>query len=84
MVSYLVLCRSLTHAQRTAHVLERVGIKNHVTRTPRSITADGCGYCVRLNGSKLEAALRLLRDAGLDPKQVYMYDETGKYSEVPL
>ena len=84
MVSYLILCRSLTHAQRTTHVLDQAKIKSHVTRTPRSIAADGCGYCVRLEGSKPEAALRLLREAGLDPKQVYIYDESGTYREVPL
>mgnify|MGYP001862318501 CR=1 FL=1 len=35
MVYYLILCRSLTYAQRTASVLERAGIAARVLRSPK-------------------------------------------------
>ena len=35
MVYYLIICRSLTYAQRTAQVLERVGIPGWVQRSPK-------------------------------------------------
>ena len=37
MVYYLILCRSLTYAQRTAAALERAGIGSHVFRAPRAV-----------------------------------------------
>ena len=34
MVYYLIVCRSLTYAQRTASALERAGITAHILRSP--------------------------------------------------
>lgn len=82
MVSYLILCRSLTYAQRTARVLERSGISCHVIRTPRSIAGEGCGYCVRVSEQWLSKALMLLRREGLGPKQVYIQTGENAFREV--
>ena len=41
MVYYLIICRSLTYAQRTAAVLERAGITARILRSPKSIAGDG-------------------------------------------
>lgn len=82
MVSYLILCRSLTYAQRTARILERSGISNHVMRTPRGISGEGCGYSVRISEHRLGDALVLLRKEGLGPKQVYVQRGEDTYSEV--
>lgn len=82
MVSYLILCRSLTYAQRTARVLERSGISGHVERTPRSIAGEGCGYCVKISEQGLGKALPLLRREGLGPKQVYIQHSDGTFDEV--
>ena len=84
MVSYLILCRSLTYAQRTAHTLERSGISAQVIRTPRSIAGEGCGYCVKISELGLSKALILLRREGLDPKQVYLQNEDNTFREVAL
>ena len=84
MVSYLILCRSLTYAQRTAGILEQSGIKGRVARLPRSIARDGCGYCVRITERTLESALKALREAGIGPRQVYADHGDGTYGEVPL
>lgn len=82
MVSYLILCRSLTHAQRTARVLERSGIKGYVARAPKAVSSEGCGYCVRISEQWLGQALTVLRQAGLGPKQVFMQLDEGEYREV--
>ena len=37
MLYYLIVCRSLTYAQRTAAALERAGITAHILRSPKSI-----------------------------------------------
>ena len=82
MVYYLILCRSLTYAQRTARVLEQSGISGHVMRTPRSIAGEGCGYCVKISEKQLNKALMLLRREGLGPKQVYIQTGDNVFSEV--
>lgn len=35
MLYYLIVCRSLTYAQRTASALERAGITAHIMRSPK-------------------------------------------------
>lgn len=82
MVYYLIICRSLTYAQRTAHILERAGISGSVMRAPKVIAKEGCGYCVRIPERKLTDALVILRREGLAPKQVFLQSADGAYSEV--
>ena len=84
MVSYLILCRSLTYAQRTAHVLERSGIHGLVMRTPRSISSEGCGYCVKISERWLASALSALNKEGLGPKQVYVERQDHTFDEVTI
>ncbi len=83
MVYYLIVCRSLTHAQRTAHLLERAGIAGSVIRAPKVISREGCGYCVRVTERKLTDALMVLRREGMPPRQVFLQSAEGVYSEVP-
>ena len=84
MVSYLLLCRSLTYAQRTVHVLEQADIKCNAKRTPRNLSHDGCGYCVVLNCHSINYALERLREENLYPKQIYERRSDGSYREVAL
>lgn len=84
MVYYLIICRSLTYAQRTASVLERAGITAYIMRTPRSIAGEGCSHSVKIAQRNLTAALTALRRADLAPKQVYIAASDGSYKEVLL
>lgn len=84
MVSYLILCRSLTYAQRYARILERSGIIVYIMRTPRSISQDGCGYCIRVREKLLTGALKALRRQGIDPGPIYMKQGENVPEEVQL
>lgn len=84
MVYYLILCRSLTYAQRTAATLERAGITAHMLRSPKRVAGEGCGYSVKVSERNLAAALLALRRAGLSPKQVFLTAGDGSYREVLL
>ena len=84
MVFYLILCRSLTHAQRTAQALERAGIICHMMRMPKQIAAEGCGYCVKVSERWISRALVLLRQNELTPKQIYIYTDQDGYKEAEL
>ena len=82
MVYYLIICRSLTDAQRTARTLERAGISGYVMRTPKMISKEGCNYCVRVSEQKLAESLTVLQREGIAPKQVYLQSADGGYREV--
>lgn len=84
MVYYLIICRSLTYAQRTASVLERVGITAHIMRTPKAITSEGCSHGVKISQRRLPDALTVLTRAGLPPNRVFILDADGSYQEVRL
>ena len=79
---YLLICRSLTYAQRTAKALERVGITAIVTRIPQTITIEGCGYCVKLSAKNYANSLLVLREAELYPKRAFAQYADGDYAEV--
>lgn len=84
MVYYLIICRSLTYAQRTASVLERVGITAHIMRAPKSIAGEGCSHGVKVSQRRLSEALVALNRAGLSPKRVFILAPDGTYQEVRL
>lgn len=84
MVYYLIICRSLTYAQRTVHVLERAGISGYIIRAPKVIAGEGCSHAVKVAERSLTEALKVLNREGLAAKRVYLQDGNGGYSEVPL
>lgn len=84
MLYYLIICRSLTYAQRTAAALGRAGITAHIFRTPRQISGEGCSHCVKIRQHDLEDALAVLHQVGLPPKRVFLADNGGGYEEVRL
>ena len=84
MVYYLIVCRSLTYAQRTARVLERAGISGYIMRAPKLISGEGCSHCVKVAERWLAPALKVLTREGLGPKRVFLQNEEGSYSEVTV
>ncbi len=84
MVYYLLICRSLTFAQRAARTLERAGITVIVTKVPQSISSDGCGYCVKVSAKNITNALVVLRNAELYPVKIYVLFADGGLNEVRI
>ena len=84
MIHYLMMCRPLTYAQRTARVLEKAGIAAIVTKAPQELTTDGCGYCVKVSEKRLADALINLNKANLPPVKVFVSGTKDRYSEVQL
>lgn len=81
-LKYLIMCRSLTYAQRCARALENVGITAVVTRAPQSVSSAGCAYCVKVSGRRLKEAIKVLRESGLEPSKVFLQGEDGKVTEI--
>ena len=44
MERYLLVARSITHAQQMMKVLDRAGIRTRVLRASAELTGRGCGY----------------------------------------
>ena len=61
---YLIMCRSLTNAQRSMRLLEQKGIVAAVIRAPQELRKSGCGYALRLY-RHFDEAVSILRKADL-------------------
>ena len=84
MVYYLIVCRLLTYAQRTAAALERAGITAYILRSPRIIAGEGCSHSVKVSERNLARALLVLERVGLSPRRIYIISGDGGYKEVLL
>jgi len=87
VISYMIVNRSLTHAQKTARVLARAGITALISRLPRNLSAHGCGYGVKISEKQLSDALVVLEHSGIskDSISIYvLYDDGTAGSEVAL
>lgn len=82
MLYYLIMCRSLTYAQRAVRVLEQDGISGIVTKAPQGAVQDGCAYCVRVSERRLTDALASLSAAGFGPGRVFLLGQGGEAQEV--
>ncbi len=84
MVYYLIICRSLTYAQKTEAALERAGITAHIMRSPRTISGTGCSHAVKISERRLADALTVLKRVDMAPERVYIMSADGSYKEVSL
>lgn len=78
---YLILCRSLTYAQRAAAALERRGISCGIVKAPQLLRDRGCGYALTLS-RRFPEAVELLREKQLLTGRLFQREENGEYREV--
>ena len=83
MKHYLIMCRSVSSAQRAVKLLVRSLIRATVVKAPAYLSKSGCAYAVRLH-AKLEEAVRILRGNDILFGRIYMSDEGKEYREVSL
>ena len=81
-MSYIIMYKSLTYAQRAARVLERVGIIVSISRAPHGLGGEGCAYCLKVSERRLSEALGMIRSFSLNSGKVYKIDAYGNYTEV--
>lgn len=84
MLYYLIVCRSLTYAQRTERALARAGISAHILRAPKAVDGEGCSHAVKVSERNLSAALTTLARVALSPKRIFVVYGDGSYKEVLL
>ena len=84
MPYYLLLSRSITHAQRMSRALERAGVTARFFRPPMGLTDRGCSYAVRIADGYLPTALERLRAEALLPMRIFYAGSHGSCSEVTM
>ncbi len=84
MPYYLLLSRSITHAQRMSAALERAGITARFFRPPMGLTDRGCSYAVKIAPGRIEQALARLRAQGLMPMRAFYVDGDGAPREITM
>jgi len=82
MKNCYITFRSVTPAQRGEGMLRRDGIDCMLSRTPRWMEQQGCGYCLRLRQSQAARAVQLLRGGGVHYQRVYLLREDGTAEEL--
>ena len=75
MDSCMITFRSVTPAQRGETVLRREGISCTLSRTPRVLAEQGCGYSIRLHCAQLPQAAEILRQKGIAYRKTYRMRE---------
>lgn len=83
MTQTLILCRSLSYAQKAARALERAGFTAYAVKAPMGLTGSGCGYGVSVR-KNAEEALRLLEREGIPHGKLFRRENGGEYREVTL
>lgn len=81
MMQYLIMCRSMTYAQRSAATLERAGISARVVKAPQGLSSSGCGYGVSLY-RRFDEARNLLKKNGLLNGKIFFRDDDGEFREI--
>jgi len=82
--NYIIMCRSLTYAQRASRQLERAGISAFITKAPQGVTASGCSYGVSIRERALNSSLAVIKSAGIKVGKVYRQEVAGAVVEVFL
>ena len=80
----LITFRSVTPAQRGERILSRAGIACSLSRTPKWMEQQGCGYSLRIQTAEAAACARILRDAKVEFRKVYLLRENGKGEELAV
>ena len=83
-MQYILLCRSMSAAQRASRSLQDAGIFASVTKAPQRANPGGCTYGVKIGARNLEAAIRILRENRVEVKKVFSYALNGEIAEVAL
>ena len=76
--------RSITHAQKGSNLLTEAGIRHRMLRTPKTLSAQGCGYALMLLRNDVEPALELLRRRQAVFQRVYQQKSDGRLEELFL
>ena len=79
--NWLITFRSVTFAQKGERVLQKAGIDCTLQRTPKELSKQGCGYCLRLRAKDVMNAVELLRENQVSYGKTYVLKGDGRPEE---
>ena len=74
--------RSLTGAQNGRSVLQDSGIASLLTRAPKWISEQGCGYVLEVSSFDGELAAHVLRCSSVGFRRIFRQYDTGEMEEL--
>lgn len=80
----LIICRSVTYAQRAQFILRRKGYTATVVRPSVEIIGDSCGFAVKIAQRFLADAINILKNNGINPERVVIVAPDGGIHEVKI
>lgn len=83
MLDCSITFRSITRAQRGEELLEQIGIRCRMQRTPAILAQQGCGYVLQVSAAQLREAVEALRQNGITFGRVYLMHD-GAYQEMDV
>ncbi len=79
---YIIMCRSLTYAQRAVRLLEQSGLFAVLSKAPQELTDGGCNYGVKIRLRDLDKAQEALKRSRIRTGRIIGIDDFGRASEV--
>lgn len=73
----ILMCRSMTAAQKAVTVLQRAGVFASVAKAPQSANPGGCTYGAKIGAQNRARALELLHRAGIPVLKVLEIGDAG-------
>lgn len=80
---YILMCRSMTAAQKAVRLLQRAGIYAAVAKAPQSANPGGCTYGAKVADRNVYAAAEILGRAEIKVQKILAI-EGGIVREVQL
>lgn len=84
VISCMIVCRSVTYAQKYSKILRKHGYTASMRRLPSHITQTGCGHAVSVRKEQLHSALSLLREYGAEPTRIFCENAYGVFEEMSV
>ena len=84
MDRYVVMCRSLSYAQRGQRLLAGNNIAAYIIKAPQSVTSEGCSYGLRIKSANIARTVIILKSAGIRVGKVFGVDAGGSFTEVAV
>lgn len=82
MDRFVIMCRSISYAQRGERLLGRNNIGSYIVKAPQHITSEGCSYGLRVGEKNWDKALTVLKNAGIRVGKIFRINSDGSYTEV--
>ena len=80
----LITFRSVTPAQRGESVLQRAGFSCTLSRTPKWMEEQGCGYSLRVRHGQVRECVQKLRQEKVLFRKVYLLRQGGQAEELEI